>query len=120
MTTTKPVPGGLLGKEPAGTIGSSISFILLGLWMILKASGVDVTEDMSGAVDLIIYGLISVPAIGGWLTRFFVYSPATAQKEVNKAAATGVAPDMSPPPPTENVTNVPPEKWGINRGKGGA
>lgn len=123
----KPIPKGPLGKEPAGTIGSSISFVLMGLWMLLKANGVDVTEDVSGGVELMIWGLLSVPAISGWLTRFFVFSPATTQKEINDAAAKGAAGQVTTPPPEvintnpaydpNDPTEVPPRDWATNAKK---
>lgn len=88
-TNNAPVQGPFLRKEPAGTIGTAITAILTGVWLVLKASGVEIAEDLPTAINALIAGLLMVPAITGWLTRFFVVSPANARKAVDKAAATG-------------------------------
>lgn len=91
--STKTPPKGVLAKEPAGTIGTAITTILAGVWLVLKALGVDIADDLPTAIDFLVGGLLMVPAITGWLTRFFVVSPASAVDAANKSAQTGHALD---------------------------
>ena len=84
----------MLKTEPAGAIGTTISGILLALFGILNASGANVTDEMSGSITALVMGLIAIPAISGWLTRFFVWSPQSAQTVGDKAAATGQPPQI--------------------------
>jgi len=81
-----------MNKEPAGTIGTTISGILAALFGILNASGATVTDEMSGSITALVLGLIAVPAIAGWLTRFFVWSPESVKTITKEAAATGTVP----------------------------
>lgn len=71
-----------MNKEPAGTIGGSISLVLAAAFAILKASGVQVTEDMTGAIEAFVWALCAVPFVSALLTRFFVVSPQTAADAV--------------------------------------
>lgn len=77
---TKPVPSGALGSEPAATIGVSISAVLVALFAVLRAFGVGVTDEMSDSITALVVALCAVPAVSGWLTRFFVYSPRSVQR----------------------------------------
>lgn len=106
MPTTKPTPKGALAKEPAGTIGTAITTILAGIWLVLKALGVDIADDLPTAIDFLVGGLLMVPAITGWLTRFFVVSPAGATQAVNAAAETGNSAAVDP---------MKPETWSTSR-----
>lgn len=99
MANTQPVPSGVTKTEPAVAIGTSISGILSGVFLALKAFDVPITDDMSSSLTSLVLALCAVPAISGWLTRFFVYSPASAQKIANEAAATSDA-TIAPPPAT--------------------
>jgi hypothetical protein len=74
-----------LRHEPAGSIGTTVSGVLFALWFILKGAGYEPTEDLRTGVETLIYVLLAVPAISGWLTRFFVVSPETAAKAVIRA-----------------------------------
>lgn len=99
MATTKAIPKGVLAEEPAGAVGTAITTILAGIWLILKALGVDIADDLPMAVEFLVGGLLMVPAISGWLTRFFVVSPAGATKAVNAAAEHGSAAAVDPMKP---------------------
>lgn len=80
--------------EPAGTIGTTISGILLALFGILNASGANITDEMSGSITALVMGLIAIPAVAGWLTRFFVWAPENVQAVGDEAAATGQPPKI--------------------------
>ena len=112
--TTQPVPKNIMAKEPALSIGASASAILVALFGVLRASGVGITDDLSDSVTALVLALCAVPAVSGWLTRFFVYSPASTQALVNDAATTGQAADTAPPPP-KKATTVPVTRWGVNQ-----
>ncbi len=91
-------------KEPAVGIGASISAILYGVYAILRASGIEVTEDMVSGVNALMLALCAVPAVSGFLTRFFVSSPDTVGRIVH-----GEQPARTPP------TNTRPETPGLAR-----
>lgn len=113
---TKPVPKNLMATEPSGTIGTSISAVLMSVFAVLRAFDVGVTDDMSNSLTALVVALCAIPAVSGWLTRHFVYAPSTVQAVANDAATTGVAADVSPPPPTKATVDK--SRWGINRAKG--
>lgn len=88
-------------KEPAIGIGGSITAVLFAVFAVLKASGVPVTEDMSAGLNALTLALCAVPAISGFITRFFVYSPNSVESIANTQYNAGV-------PPTEPQPDVPP------------
>ena len=88
------VPGTVIAKEPAGTIGTTISGILVAIILILKGSGIELAEEMTTGITALILVVSSIPAVAGWLTRFFVVSPTTAAEASNKSAETGIAVDV--------------------------
>lgn len=76
-------------KEPAVIIGAVTAVIALAY-----AFGAPITQEQQEAIIGAVVALIPMIA----LIRQVVYSPATVQKEVVKAAATGEVPqNMSPP-----------------------
>jgi hypothetical protein len=95
------VPTGPMQTQPAITIGGSLSAILFAVFAILKAQGVEVTEEMTDGIEALIYALCAIPAVAGVITRFFVFAPATVVKEANRQYLAGV-------PPTEPQPEVPP------------
>lgn len=85
--TTTPVPAsavanaqtGLLKHQPATTTGYSLGALVLVIEIILRAFGVHYTtaqHDASLSL-LMTYGPAIVPVIGGYITKWHVYSPAT-------------------------------------------
>ncbi len=70
-------------KEPAVGIGASITAILYAVYALLRASGVEVTDEMTVAVDALVLALCAIPAVSSFVTRFFVYSPATVELMTN-------------------------------------
>jgi hypothetical protein len=85
-----------MNREPAVSIGGSITAILYAAYAILKASGVEVTEDMTDGITALVLALCAVPAIGGLVTRFFVFSPATTEELVDEAYAATPGVDAAP------------------------
>ncbi len=84
-------------KEPAVGIGGSLSAILFASFGILKASGIDLTEDMTNGITALVLALCAVPAIGGFVTRFFVYSPFTTDRLTQEAYIAGKPPTAPKP-----------------------
>ena len=72
-------------SEPALGIGGSISAVLYAVFVVLKAAGFGVTDEMTDGINALVLALCAVPAIGGWVTRFFVVSPQTAADAVIRA-----------------------------------
>ncbi len=70
-------------KEPAVGIGASITAILYAVYAILRVSGVEVTDDMARSVETLVLALCAIPAVSGFLTRFFVFSPNSADRIAN-------------------------------------
>jgi hypothetical protein len=87
--------------EPAAGIGGSITAILYALFMVLKAADVGVTDEMTDGITALVLALCAVPAIGGFITRFFVYAPATVEKIAERQYTAGT-------PPTEPQPEIPP------------
>ena len=103
--TTKPTP---LSKEPAMSIGASITAVLIALFAVLRAFGVGVTDDMSSSITALVVALCAVPAVSGFLTRFFVVSPDTARQATETAAQTGVPVD-----PMQGLDPMQPKTWTV-------
>ncbi len=78
-------------KEPAVGIGASITALLYAVYGILQASGIVVPDDMVTHVNALVLALCAIPAVSGFLTRFFVFSPDTANRIAN-----GQGPDGTP------------------------
>lgn len=87
-------------SEPSVSIGVSISAVLYAIWAILRASGVEVTDDLRDGVEALVLALCAVPFVGGLVTRFFVISPQTA------ANAVVMAKRDTAPTPTVPAINV--------------
>jgi hypothetical protein len=90
-------------SEPAVGIGGSISAILFALYAILRASGVPVTDEMTDGITALVLALCAFPAVAGFITRFFVYSPASVEKiatEQYDAGRPPVEPQPEVPPPS--------------------
>ncbi len=90
-----------LQKEPAVSIGATITAILLAVYAILRASGVSVTDEMTNGINALVLSLCAIPAVSGVLTRFFVYSPNSVERIADKQYEAGV-------PPTTPQPDVPP------------
>lgn len=93
-----------MNREPAGTIGTSVTGILLGIFLVLKAAGVGVTADLEAGITALVLALCAVPAVSGWVTRFFVFSPASARRIQTDAYVAGrppVEPKPELPPPAD-------------------
>lgn len=89
--------------EPAVGIGGSITAILYAVFAILKAADIGVTAEMTDGITALVLALCAVPAVGGFITRFFVYAPATVATIQNQAYVagtppTGPKPDLPEPP----------------------
>lgn len=109
MTTqTKPVPSGPMATQPVitiTTITTLVSAVFAGI--VLAAPQIDPQwEKIVISVITAAYPIVTA----AWTWRK-VYAPASVQKEVNKAAVTGVASDVAPLPPTEGVNWQDPETW---------
>ena len=87
--------------EPAIGIGGAISAVLYAVFAILKAADIEVTEEMTDGITALILALCAIPAVGGFVTRFFVYAPATVERLADQQYAAGV-------PPTEPQPDIPP------------
>ena len=110
---TKPVPTDPMSSEPARIVGI-VTAIVAAVIGTLVAFGVDLSDEQQKAILTLVAAV--APVIAAFVIREKVYSPKTAQEEINKAAASGVAPDMAPPPPTKTI---PVSKWGVyNRDNG--
>ena len=90
-----------MNKEPSIGIGASLSAVLFAVFAILKASGVNVTDDMTTGINALILSLCAIPAVSGVITRFFVYSPNSVETIAADQYNAGV-------PPTEPQPSVPP------------
>jgi len=90
-----------MNKEPSIGIGASLSAVLFAVFAILKASGVNVTDDMTTGINALILSLCAIPAVSGIITRFFVYSPNSVEVIANTQYNAGI-------PPTEPQPEVPP------------
>ncbi len=84
-------------KEPVVGIGASITAILYAVYAILRASGVGVTDEMTDGINAFVLALCAIPAVSGFLTRSFVYSPASAERIANHQYAAGTSPADSQP-----------------------
>ena len=87
-------------REPAVSIGATVSAILFALFAILKASGVGMTDELTTGINALVTALCAVPAVSGFLTRFFVYAPASVEKIADTQYQAGV-------PPTEPQPGIP-------------
>lgn len=110
QTVQGPVQGPI-GKEPAGTIGSMISGVLIGLFGVLKVVGVDFADDLPMALNVFIAALLAIPAISGWVTRFFVYSPVTVEKMRRKRPRPAPADGDEPPGDADTYNPMDPDTW---------
>ena len=93
-------------QEPAVGIGGALSAILYAVFAILKASDIEVTQEMTDGITALILALCAIPAVGGFITRFFVYAPATVERIADTQYGAGLPPtDPQPeiPPPGEVV-----------------
>ncbi len=91
-------------KEPSLGIGASLSAVLFAVFAILKASGVNVTDDMTTGINALILSLCAIPAVSGLITRFFVYSPNSVEAIANTQYNAGlppIEPQPEVPPPAE-------------------
>lgn len=91
--------------EPAVGIGATLTAVLYGLYAVLRASGVGVTDDMTEGINALVLALCAVPAVSGAITRFFVYAPASVEKIQTAAYVAGTPPteakpDLPTPPAT--------------------
>ncbi len=90
--------------EPSIGIGASLSAVLFAVFAILKASGVNVTDDMTNGINALIVALCAIPVVSGVITRFFVYSPNSVETIANTQYSAGlppVEPQPDIPPPAE-------------------
>jgi hypothetical protein len=91
---TKPVPTGVMAKEPALATGGTISVALWATLAILRSYDIVIPEDVGRNVDILLNLIAGIPAVTGFITRYFVFSPASAQQDNNVAAVTGIAPEV--------------------------
>jgi hypothetical protein len=99
-TVTKPVPTGAMSTEPVITvtaITTLVSAVFAGL--VLAVPGINPQWE---TIILTIIGA-AWPIVTAVWARSKAYSPSTAQAEVNRAALTGEASDMAPPPPKKDT-----------------
>ncbi len=90
-----------MNSEPAFSIGGSVSAVLYAAFLILKASGVGVTDEMTNGINALVAALCAIPAVAGFATRFFVYSPNSVKGIAADHYEAGV-------PPTEPPPDIPP------------
>lgn len=90
--------------EPAVGIGGSITALLYAVFAILKAADIGVTDEMTDGITALVLALCAVPAVGGFITRFFVYAPATVEKIADQQYVAGVPP-TEPQPPVPGPAN---------------
>jgi hypothetical protein len=109
-TVTKPVPQNAMAKEPA-VIVSTITAGVTAIIALFVAFGLDITDQQQNAILGVV--AVAAPVIAGYIIRGNVYSLKSSQEIANDAAVTGVAADVSPPPPTKPAVDK--LRWGINR-----
>lgn len=85
-----------MNKEPASGIGITITALMGAVWLILKASGVDITEDMKDGVEALIGVLITIPAVTGLLIRFLVTPTGKANAKIEQAYVSTPGQDAKP------------------------
>jgi hypothetical protein len=78
-------------SEPAAGIGAFISAVLLMTWTILDSQGVALTDDLKNSVEAVIYALIAMPAVAGFLIRAFVTPTARAEEQMARLQTTAQA-----------------------------
>lgn len=98
-TKLQVVPTGVTKTEPAISIGS-ITAAITAVLALLVAYGVDISQEQQ--VAILGVAAVVAPVVVGIITRFNVYSPASAQRAANEAAATGDA-TIAPPPATNGA-----------------
>jgi hypothetical protein len=76
-------------KEPA-VIVNSITAIVAAIVAALVAFGLDLTEEQQGAILLLVAAL--APVIAGFISRQFVYAPATVEALEGGRVTTAVIP----------------------------
>ena len=79
VSTAATTSTGLLANQPATTTGYSLGALVLAIEIILRAFGIHYTgAQHDAAVDfLLTYGPAAAPIIGGHITKWLVFSPAT-------------------------------------------
>jgi hypothetical protein len=92
--------------QPAIAIGGALSAVLYAVFAILKAAGVEVTDEMTDGINALILALCAIPAVAGVITRFFVFAPASVVQEANKQYTAGLPP-TDPQPETPDPADVP-------------
>jgi hypothetical protein len=85
-----------MNSEPAVGTGAVISAGLALLWIILKQSGVGITEDLKNAVEAFIYALMALPLVAGFLIRFMVTPTAKAEDAIEEAYVATPGVDKKP------------------------
>lgn len=88
--------GKAISHEPAAGIGATVSGLLYAIWAILRASGVEITEDMQAGVEALILVLCGIPAVSGLLIRLWVTPTAKAEAKID--AAYHATPGQDPKP----------------------
>ncbi len=86
-----------MNREPAVSIGGSISAVLYAILLILKSMNVGVTEEMTNGINALVAALCAIPAVAGFATRFFVYSPNSVKGIAADHYEAGVPPTDPPP-----------------------
>ncbi len=85
-------------NEPAVSIGVIVSAILAAVYAILKASDVGVTDEMTSGINSLVLALCAIPAVSGFVTRFFVFSPNTTERLTDESYLAGLPPTTPKPP----------------------
>lgn len=77
----------MLNSEPSVSVGTFVSAILLGTWLILKSTGVNVTEDLRNGVEAIVYAFAAMPFVASFIIRWMVTPTGRAEKALDDQAA---------------------------------
>ena len=94
MMTEDPATAGVMEEEPAVALGAAMTAFAQALFTIMRASGLPLTEEMSGGIIMLIHAILMFPLFAGVLIRFFVFSPKSYLQGVQtayEAAAEGEA-----------------------------
>ena len=80
-----------MNTEPALALGAALTALAQATFLILRAAGIGITQDLENGVIAFITALLMFPLLTGYLIRFFVFAPDTVDEEVEMAYEDGFA-----------------------------